>query len=35
MMKVIILLDEYDAPMLEAYLHGYCKDMSEYIREHS
>lgn len=30
--KVIILLDEYDTPMLEAYLHGYWEDMSEYIR---
>ena len=30
--KVIILLDEYDTPMQEAYIHGYWKEMTEFIR---
>lgn len=30
--KVIILLDEYDAPLQEAYLSGYWDDMSAFIR---
>lgn len=30
--KVIILLDEYDAPMQEAYVHGYWSEIVEFIR---
>lgn len=30
--KVIILLDEYDTPMQEAYVGGYWEEMSEFIR---
>ncbi len=30
--KVIILLDEYDTPMQEAYVHGYWKELVEFIR---
>ncbi len=30
--KVILLLDEYDTPMQEAYLHGYWEDMVSFIR---
>lgn len=30
--KVIILLDEYDTPMQEAYVYGYWKELVEYIR---
>ncbi len=30
--KPIILLDEYDTPMQEAYLHGYWSDMVSFIR---
>lgn len=30
--KVIILLDEYDTPMQEAYMHGYWKEMAEFAR---
>lgn len=30
--KVIILLDEYDTPMQEAYLNGYWKEMVDFIR---
>lgn len=30
--KVIILLDEYDAPMQEAYVHGYWQEMAAFIR---
>lgn len=30
--KVIILLDEYDTPMQEAYVNGYWDEMSEFIR---
>lgn len=30
--KVILLIDEYDTPMQEAYVHGYWNDMSEFIR---
>ena len=30
--KVIILLDEYDTPMQEAYVHGYWKEMAEFAR---
>lgn len=30
--KVIILLDEYDTPMQEAYLYGYWDELSEFIR---
>ena len=30
--KVIILLDEYDTPMQEAYVNGYWDDMAEFIR---
>ena len=26
--KVIILLDEYDTPMQEAYVHGYWREMA-------
>lgn len=31
--KVIILLDEYDAPMQEAYVSGYWDEMASFIRE--
>ncbi len=30
--KVIILLDEYDTPLQEAWVHGYWKEMTEFIR---
>ena len=30
--KVIILLDEYDTPMQEAYVHGYWEEMAAFIR---
>ena len=30
--KVIILLDEYDTPMQEAYVNGYWKEMTGFIR---
>jgi hypothetical protein len=30
--KVIILLDEYDTPMQEAYVNGYWKEMAGFIR---
>ena len=30
--KVLIFLDEYDAPMQEAYLHGYWDDMVTFFR---
>lgn len=30
--KVIILLDEYDTPMHEAYMHGYWEELVEFIR---
>ena len=30
--KVIILLDEYDTPMQEAYIHGYWKEFTSFIR---
>jgi predicted AAA-ATPase/PD-(D/E)XK nuclease superfamily protein len=30
--KVIILLDEYDAPIHAAFMHGYYKEMVEFIR---
>ena len=30
--KVIILLDEYDTPMQEAYVHGYWDELSSYLR---
>ncbi len=30
--KVIILLDEYDTPMQEAYVHGYWDEMTAFIR---
>lgn len=30
--KVIILLDEYDTPMQEAYVHGYWKELTEFTR---
>lgn len=30
--KVIILLDEYDTPMQEAYVNGYWKEMADFIR---
>ncbi len=30
--KVIILLDEYDTPMQEAYVHGYWSEIAEFIR---
>lgn len=30
--KAIILLDEYDTPMQEAYVNGYWDEMSEFIR---
>lgn len=30
--KVIILLDEYDTPMQEAYVHGYWRELVEYMK---
>lgn len=30
--KVIILLDEYDTPLQEAWIHGYWREMAEFIR---
>ncbi len=30
--KVLILLDEYDTPLQEAYVHGYWKEMAGFIR---
>lgn len=30
--KVILLLDEYDTPMQEAYVHGYREELTEFIR---
>ena len=30
--KVIILLDEYDTPLQEAWVYGYWKEMAEFIR---
>ena len=30
--KVIILLDEYDTPMQEAYIHGYWDELAEFTR---
>ena len=30
--KVIILLDEYDTPLQEAYLHGYWEELTEFTR---
>ncbi len=30
--KVILLLDEYDTPMQEAYIHGYWKEFTSFIR---
>lgn len=30
--KVIILLDEYDTPMQEAYMNGYWEDLTSFIR---
>ncbi len=30
--KVIILLDEYDTPMQEAYVYGYWEELTEFIR---
>lgn len=30
--KVMILLDEYDTPMQEAYVHGYWQEMTDFIR---
>lgn len=30
--KVIILLDEYDTPMQEAYVNGYWRELADYIR---
>lgn len=31
--KVVILLDEYDTPVQEAWLHGYWDEMTDFIRE--
>ena len=30
--KVIILLDEYDTPLQEAYVHGYWRELTDFIR---
>lgn len=30
--KVILLLDEYDTPMQEAYMNGYWKELTEFLR---
>ena len=29
---MILLLDEYDAPMQEAYVNGYWKELADFIR---
>lgn len=29
---VIVLLDEYDTPMQEAYVHGYWQDLTEFVK---
>ncbi len=31
--KVLIFLDEYDTPLQEAYVHGYWKELVEFIRK--
>ena len=31
--KAVILIDEYDAPSLAAYLHGYYEEMIEFLRD--
>ena len=31
--KIIILLDEYDTPMLEAYLNGYLEEFTGFVRQ--
>ena len=30
--KVVILLDEYDTPMQEAYVYGYWEELAEFTR---
>lgn len=30
--KVIVLLDGYDTPMWEAYIHGYWKELMNFMR---
>ena len=30
--RVIILLDEYDTPLQEAYVHGYWNELSSFIQ---
>lgn len=30
--KVIILLDEYDTPLQESYIHGYWENLTAFIR---
>lgn len=30
--KTIILLDEYDTPLQEAYIYGYWKELVDFIR---
>lgn len=30
--RVIILLDEYDTPMQEAYVHGYWEELADFVR---
>ncbi len=30
--RVIILLDEYDTPMQEAYVHGYWEESADRVR---
>ncbi len=31
--KILIFLDEYDTPLQEAYVYGYCRELVEFIRE--
>lgn len=30
--KIILLLDEYDTPLQEAYIHGYWKELNDFMR---
>ncbi len=32
-LKTIILIDEYDTPITNAYLHNYCEEMTDFMRQ--
>ena len=32
-LKTIILIDEYDTPITNAYMHNYCKEMTDFMRQ--